>query len=171
MVGHRQMLDQNKLKEHAKSQGLDFSNLFFKPTPWPEDTIYRSVAQDHGLENALLRLAPDRSREDLLLRFESLGDGTEFGVVQWYFGANPLGLLRFTHTPPGLLCAALRAKFQGVGEPENTVLFANRGEWISQDTRYLLAMHTHLREKRQRPRPYIRVGLPPLAISARQAAH
>ncbi len=106
----------------------------------------RVAAEDHGLENALLRLAPDRSREDLLLRFELLGDGTEFGVVQWYFGANPLGLLRFTHTPPGLLCAALRAKFQGVGEPENTVLFASRGEWITQDTRYLLAMHTHLRE-------------------------
>lgn len=110
------------------------------------DEFGRFAAEDRGLEDALSRLAPDRSREELLLRFESLGDGTEFGVVQWYFGANPFGLLRFTHTPPELLCAALRAKFQGVGEPENTVLFASRGEWISQDTRYLLAMHTHLRE-------------------------
>src|SRR5580700_6220443 len=55
MVGQRQMLDQKKLNEHAKSHGLDFSNLFFKPTPWPEDTIHHSVAQDHGLENVLDR--------------------------------------------------------------------------------------------------------------------
>ncbi|MGH6796790.1 MAG: glutamate synthase-related protein, partial [Roseiarcus sp.] len=55
MIGQRQMLDRDKLNEHAKAQGLDFSKLFFKPTPWPEDTIYRSVAQDHGLENVLDR--------------------------------------------------------------------------------------------------------------------
>src|SRR6202166_391672 len=55
MVGQRQMLDRAALNEHAKAQGLDFSDLFFKPTPWPEDTIYRSVAQDHGLENVLDR--------------------------------------------------------------------------------------------------------------------
>ena len=55
MVGQRQMLDQKKLNEHAKSHGLDFSNLFFKPTPWPEDTIHHSVAQDHGLETVLDR--------------------------------------------------------------------------------------------------------------------
>src|ERR1700710_3299629 len=33
MVGQRQMLDRDRLNEHAKAQGLDFSNLFFKPTP------------------------------------------------------------------------------------------------------------------------------------------
>ena len=55
MIGQRQMLDRDKLIEHAKAQGLDFSKLFLKPTPWPEDTIYRSVAQDHGLEHVLDR--------------------------------------------------------------------------------------------------------------------
>jgi glutamate synthase (NADPH/NADH) large chain len=55
MVGQRQMLDRDRLNEHAKAQGLDFSNLFFKPTAWPEDSIYRSVAQDHQLENVLDR--------------------------------------------------------------------------------------------------------------------
>lgn len=106
----------------------------------------RFAEADRGFEEALSRLAPDKSRADLFLRFESLGDNCEFGVVQRYFGANPLGLLRFTHTPPGLLRDALDAKFAGVGEPENTILFASRGEWITQDTRYLMAMHTQLRE-------------------------
>jgi len=106
----------------------------------------RFAEADRGFEEALSRLAPDKSRADLFLRFESLGDNCEFGVVQRYFGANPLGLLRFTHTPPELLRDALMARFDGVGEPENTILFATRGEWITQDTRYLMAMHTQLRE-------------------------
>ena len=41
--------------EHGKAKGLDFSKLFYKPTPWPSDAIYHSDAQDHGLENVLDR--------------------------------------------------------------------------------------------------------------------
>ena len=55
MIGQRQMLDKAKLVEHAKAQGLDFSKLFHKPTPWPNDTIYRSIEQDHRLEHVLDR--------------------------------------------------------------------------------------------------------------------
>ena len=55
MIGQRQMLDRAELVAQAKAQGLDFSKLFFKPTPWPEDTIHHSVAQDHGLDNVLDR--------------------------------------------------------------------------------------------------------------------
>ncbi|MGA7197090.1 MAG: glutamate synthase large subunit [Roseiarcus sp.] len=55
MIGQRQMLDKAKLVEHAKAQGLDFSKLFHKPTPWPNDTIFRSIGQDHGLEHVLDR--------------------------------------------------------------------------------------------------------------------
>ncbi len=55
MIGQRQMLDGAKLVEHAKAKGLDFSKLFHKPTPWPNDTIYRSIEQDHGLEHVLDR--------------------------------------------------------------------------------------------------------------------
>ena len=53
MVGQRQMLDRAKLIEHWKARGLDFSGLFHKPEPSRGDTIYHSVAQDHGLENVL----------------------------------------------------------------------------------------------------------------------
>ncbi len=55
MIGQRQMLDRAGLVEHAKAQGLDFSKLFHKPTPWPGDTIYHSIAQDHQLEQVLDR--------------------------------------------------------------------------------------------------------------------
>jgi glutamate synthase (NADPH) large chain len=53
MVGQRQMLDKARLIEHWKAKGLDFTDLFHKPEPSPGDTIYRSQAQDHGLENVL----------------------------------------------------------------------------------------------------------------------
>src|SRR6202040_2339719 len=53
MVGQRQMLDKAHLIEQAKAKGLDFSGLFFKPTPWPGDAIYHSTSQDHHLDKAL----------------------------------------------------------------------------------------------------------------------
>src|SRR5579863_9165286 len=55
MVGQRQMLDKAQLIEQAKAKGLDFSKLFFKPTPWLSDAIHHSTVQDHGLENVLDR--------------------------------------------------------------------------------------------------------------------
>ncbi len=55
MIGQSQLLDRTRLVEHAKAQGLDFSKLFHKPKPWPGDTIYRSIDQDHGLEQVLDR--------------------------------------------------------------------------------------------------------------------
>jgi Flp pilus assembly protein TadD len=102
------------------------------------------IASD--IDEASPSLAPDKQLTELFLRFESLGDSAEFGMVQWHFGANPLGLLRFASVPPASLCAALQAKFFGLGAPETTVLAAERGEWIARDTRCNLAMHTFLRE-------------------------
>ena len=55
MVGQRQMLDRAKVDGHAKAAGLDFSKLFFKPTPWQGDAIHHAIRQDHGLENVLDR--------------------------------------------------------------------------------------------------------------------
>ena len=62
MIGQRQMLDNSELVERAKAKELDFSRLFFKPTPWPGDTIYRSTEQDHGIETVLDRkfIAPTK---------------------------------------------------------------------------------------------------------------
>src|SRR5580693_5840521 len=62
MVGQTQMLDQSTLVAHWKAKGLDFSNHFFKPRAWPEDSIYRSVAQDHQLENVLDRALIEKAR-------------------------------------------------------------------------------------------------------------
>jgi hypothetical protein len=54
---------------------------------------------------------------DLVVRFESLGENCEFGFMQRYCGAEPLGLLRFggglkSHR----LAEAIRNSFAGIGQ-------------------------------------------------------
>lgn len=82
----------------------------------------------------------------LMVGFESLGDNCEFGVVQRHYGAEPLGLLRFTSTPSKLLMAALDAGFVGVGDAENTTLTTFNGEYVTGDKRYHMSMHTFIQD-------------------------
>ena len=81
---------------------------------------------------------------ELMFDLKSLGDNCEFGVVQRYYGAEPLGLLRFTSTPSKLLIAALNNGFAGVGDPENTTLITHQGDYVSGDKRYHMVMHTFI---------------------------
>ena len=55
MVGQTQALDQQKVIEHAKAQGLDFSRLFFRPDVPEEVGLFNSERQDHHLEDILDR--------------------------------------------------------------------------------------------------------------------
>jgi len=63
MIGQGQMLDKAELIEQAKARGLDFSKLFYKPTPWPTDAIHHCTAQDHGIDKVLDRRLIADSRE------------------------------------------------------------------------------------------------------------
>jgi hypothetical protein len=65
------------------------------------------------------------SDRDLVLNFESIGDNCEFGLVQRMAGAEPLGLLRFSSTPLPLLVRALRARFDGLADPANVLVWGN----------------------------------------------
>jgi tetratricopeptide repeat protein len=87
--------------------------------------------------------------QELVQHFESLGGtakGCEFGLLQREFGAEPLGLLRWTDIGPEDLIAALEARFEGVGLAENTELTAMSAggplEWSSSDRRFGMRMHT-----------------------------
>jgi len=55
MIGQTQMLDKSRLVAQAKARGLDFSKLFYKPTPWPTDALHHCAEQDHGLDRVLDR--------------------------------------------------------------------------------------------------------------------
>ena len=87
---------------------------------------------------------------EILMQFESLGareGGCEFGIVQRTFGAEPLGLLRWTEIGPGQLTAALESDFAGVGEPDQTELVetpnvGGGAEYQTRDGRFGMRMHT-----------------------------
>jgi tetratricopeptide (TPR) repeat protein len=102
------------------------------------------------------RLSASRSEvepDQLMLSFESLGGmlhGCEFGTVQREFGAEPLGLLRWSDIGPEALVDALHRRFEGVGAPENTELFladnAAKREYRTRDKRFHMVMHTFINE-------------------------
>jgi len=53
MIGRTEMLDTRGGVEHWKAQGLDFSNLFYKPAVAKEVPVHQCEPQEHGLAKAL----------------------------------------------------------------------------------------------------------------------
>ena len=53
MVGQSQKINVNKAIKHYKAQGLDLSNILYKPLVDKGVSQYKTINQDHGLENAL----------------------------------------------------------------------------------------------------------------------
>jgi hypothetical protein len=88
-----------------------------------------------------------------MLRFESLGENCELGLVQRQCGAEPLGLLRFASAPLPKLLAALRARFAGMGMPGNIAveLSANRQEYMVHDKTFGFNYHAWVRLGEQTP--------------------
>jgi hypothetical protein len=71
----------------------------------------------------------------------------EFGLVQRYFGAEPLGMLRWNAIHPDKLAVGLEQRFEDIGQLENLKLETLNGEYIVSDYRYRTVMHTFLYEK------------------------
>lgn len=89
---------------------------------------------------------PPAPRE-VAMQFESLGGsghGDEFGLFQCHYGADEPSLLRWAEISPHNLIQALRRRFAGVGEAENTdILLSDRdgkNEWWSRDRRFWMEM-------------------------------
>ena len=53
MVGQSQKLDMDRAIEHYKAQGIDLSNILYKPNIDKDLPLYKTQDQNHGLENAL----------------------------------------------------------------------------------------------------------------------
>jgi hypothetical protein len=90
---------------------------------------------------------PPAELRDLMLRFESLGENCEFGLVQRRCGAEPLGLLRFSSTPLAPLLEALRARFVGLGEFDALELELGHdgSEYMVHDRRYGFRYHAWMK--------------------------
>ena len=113
----------------------------------------RLAGPSHPLSAPLkVDVVDDEALRALMLRFESLGDSCEFGSVQRRYAAEPLGLLRWNDVRLPELLAALAARFEGMGAPENTEMpVIENGEYTIRDTRWSLWMHTFLFEGQTDP--------------------
>ncbi|MSP27018.1 MAG: glutamate synthase large subunit [Methylococcales bacterium] len=53
LIGRSDLLDMNHAIKHWKTEGLDFSRIFYKPEVDANTAVYQTATQDHGLEHAL----------------------------------------------------------------------------------------------------------------------
>ncbi len=53
LIGRSDLLDMNQAINHWKTEGLDFSRIFYKPEVDANTAVYQTETQDHGLEHAL----------------------------------------------------------------------------------------------------------------------
>ena len=84
----------------------------------------------------------------LALKFESLGGhwlGCEVGQIQRLWRAEPIGLLRWSAMMPENLLAALTSRFDGVGDPDNTLIQERHGTYWTQDRRLFMAMDSFIK--------------------------
>jgi hypothetical protein len=82
--------------------------------------------------------------EQLVTRFESLGDNCEFGLVQRRMGAEPLGLLRFSFIELRDLLRGVQCGFDGLGNPDTTNVTAQGAdrEIVVRESVYRMTYHT-----------------------------
>jgi hypothetical protein len=82
---------------------------------------------------------------ELVLKFESLGDSCELGLVQRKVGAEPLGMFRFAGAPLRHLIRALEARFEGMADPQHVRVQPENGEYMIKLTKYDFIYHTDVK--------------------------
>ncbi len=92
-------------------------------------------------------------RRTVMMTFESLGGivtGCEFGAVQRAFGAEPLGLLRWSGMAMHTLIDLLERRLENVGQPSTTQVGyydqPGRREYSVKDLTFGFTLHTHIYE-------------------------
>ncbi len=112
----------------------------------PEHRAQHRAAATPTAVDASLADAESERLKQLMLAFEGLGDNCEFGMVQRYFGAEPLGLLRFSGILPQQVAELLSEEFERLGDPLHTRLHeAADGSFMVEDDRGYYHMHTFLK--------------------------
>jgi hypothetical protein len=88
----------------------------------------------------------DLPRDELALRFESLGDNCELGLIQRRCGVEPLSLLRFSNIELPSLIRGINSGFAGLGDLATLQLLDNPDdrEYAVRDVGYGITYHTFL---------------------------
>ncbi len=109
----------------------------------PLSFLMRSLRLSRVLPRPAPPVAPMVALDQMITRFESLGDNCEFGLVQRRLGAEPLGLLRFAFIELPLLLRGLRTGFEGLGDPSKTeVTIDPDQEFVVRESVYGMTYHT-----------------------------
>jgi len=128
-----------------RALGIAFSSLRMFPDSGAEsqDDGAGAGAEPAPIDIDTIAAADRISVSELMLKFESIGQNCEFGLVQRQCGAEPLSLLRFSSTPLPKLLAALEAEFEGMGSPETVQVqvSANGRELMINDSRFGFLYH------------------------------
>ncbi len=85
------------------------------------------------------------SADKFISQFESLGEDCEFGLVQRYCGAEPLGLFRFGAPRLRRLIECIENRLENTGAPEHIELVMSNNdprEYIVRETMVGMAYHT-----------------------------
>ena len=66
MIGHTEILETNAAIQHWKSDGLDLTSLLTPaPKPHKDVEVYKTIPQDHGLENVIDRQLVKKTKDAL----------------------------------------------------------------------------------------------------------
>jgi hypothetical protein len=141
--------------DRVKSNSID--SLFQSSGPLGESAtaaMLRWLGTNPGLNEqarqAILNVHDQYFEDDnrrLMFQFESLGKDCSLGSVQRAYGAEPLGLFRFSGLSIDSVINAMQEQFFGIGSAEFTRLEASdTGEYYSKDTRYYMSSHTFVYE-------------------------
>lgn len=112
LIGRSDLLDQRRVDDHWKSQGIDLSRIFYKPEPLGGDTLFHSERQNHHLENVLDRKLIELARP-------ALEHGTP---VQF-----ELPIRSRDRSAGAMLSGALATRYGHEGLPEDTISITLRG--------------------------------------------
>jgi len=108
MIGHVEMLEKREAIDHWKARGLDFSSILYSP-PVPERVGRRcTIAQDHGLEQALDYKLIDHARE-------AIDNGTPVEIK--------LPIRNVHRTVGAMLSGEIARKYGSEGLPPDTIKF------------------------------------------------
>jgi Sulfotransferase family len=109
----------------------------------PSAALLEPVGQAVAVESEPSLAEAELPLGELMMRFESLGENCEFGLVQRRCGAEPLGLFRFASAPLPKLLAGLEAGFEGLSDADNldVQLSSNGREYMVYDKRFQLLYH------------------------------
>jgi glutamate synthase (NADPH/NADH) large chain len=106
LIGRSDLLDQRKLTEHWKGEGIDLAKVFYKPEPIGGDTLYHSETQNHHLEAVLDRKLIELARP-------ALESGTPVQI--------DLPIRSRDRSAGAMLSGALAARYGHEGLPEDTI--------------------------------------------------